>query len=131
MTVVREARNLVLGGDPDRVLRVGDLEVSVPGMCVRMRTARYSLPLREFQLLVLLADNAERVVDRQTILDRLWPPGYEDTSGNLTVHVARLRKRIKQGLGVDYVRTVRGIGYVLEAPPRPPLSGADALPSRA
>ena len=100
--------------DPERVLRVGELEIYPAGLSLRMRGTKTTLPLREFEVLLVLAQNVGNVIPTQTVLDQAWGVGFTDNTGTLKTHVNRLRKRIKAGLGVDYIRTVRGIGYSLD-----------------
>ncbi len=84
------------------------------GVSVRLAGHKTALPLREFQVL-LLADNARA---------RRAPPRSRPASGtrgvdthrNPKVRVNRLRRRMKAAIGVDDIRTVGGVGYVLEAP---------------
>ena len=102
------------GDDPDRVLQIGELEIYPAGLSVRMGGVKATLPLREFEVLLVLAENVGRVIPAQALLDHAWGVGYTDNTGTLKVHVNRLRKRIKTALGVDYIRTVRGLGYSLD-----------------
>jgi len=70
------------------------------------------LPLREWAILLFLLDNIDRVVSKERIARALcnWD---QDMSGNaIEVYVSRLRNKLESG-GI-YIRTVRGIGYMLE-----------------
>lgn len=96
------------------LLRVGRVELDPAALAVRVAGVKLALPLREFQVLLLLAENAGRVIPAQVLLDRIWGPGFVDRSGTLKVHVNRVRKRLLGALGVDYIRTVRGLGYSLD-----------------
>ena len=116
MTELRSEPVVRIDPDLDRVVHVGDLHIDVAGLSVRMAAEKLHLPWREFQVLLLLADNAGRVLSADVLGRHIWDEGFVDAAGNLKVHVARLRKRMKQHLGVDDIRTVRGTGYVLEAP---------------
>jgi two-component system, OmpR family, response regulator RegX3 len=100
--------------DPERVLHVGRLEIYPAGLSLRMAGVKSTLPLREFEVLLVLAQNAGRVIPFQTLLDAAWGDGFTDSSGTLKVHVNRIRTRIRAALGVDYIRTVRGVGYPLD-----------------
>jgi two-component system OmpR family response regulator len=100
--------------DQDTVLRVGRLEIYPAGVSVRMGGVKMTLPLREFEVLLMLAQHPGTVIPFQTLLDRAWGSGFTDSSGTLKVHINRVRKRIKEALGVDYIRTVRGLGYCLD-----------------
>ena len=100
--------------DASRLLRVGALEIDRDGLCLRVAGVKMAVPRREFEVLLLLAENAGRVLPTRLVLDRVWGPGFVDTSGTLKVHVNRVRRRITGVLGVDYIRTVRGLGYSLD-----------------
>lgn len=116
MTLLRGEPTVLIDPDPDRLVEVGRLVIDVAAVSVLMGSERLYLPRREFQVLLLLADNAGRVLTAETFRSHLWDDGFVDATGNLKAYIGRLRKRMKQHLGVDYIRTVRGMGYVLEAP---------------
>ena len=116
MTVLRGEPAVLINADPDRRVQVGDLTIDVAAVSVRIGEHRVSLPLREFQVLLLLADNAGRVLSADSIRSHIWAADFVDATGTLKAHITRLRKRMRATLGVDYIRTVRGLGYVLETP---------------
>lgn len=122
MTLLRGEPTVLINPDPDRVVEVGELVVDVAAVSVRMRGRTLHLPRREFQVLLLLADNAGRVLSADSLRSHIWHEGFVDVTGNLKAHVARLRKHMKQHLGADYIRTVRGMGYTLEAPTAGPVA---------
>ena len=102
------------GDDPERVVRVGALEVYPAGLSLRIDGVKSTLPLREFEVLLVLAENAGRVIPFETLMEAAWGPSATSRAGTLKSHVNRLRRRIRDELGVDYVRTVRGVGYSLD-----------------
>jgi DNA-binding response OmpR family regulator len=116
MTMLRKDPVVVVNPDPERVVRVGELEIDVAAMSVRLAGQRISMPLREFQVLLLLADNAGHVLSHTSLVEHLWRPGFADTHGNLKIHVSRLRHRLRACGSPDCIRTVRGVGYCLDAP---------------
>lgn len=65
----------------------------------------------EFDLLALLLKCMGRVVTRRALEQQVLPGGPTNESNALDVHISNLRRKI----GKDYVRTVRGIGYVVDA----------------
>jgi len=98
----------------DRVIEVGDLviepksfRVSVAGQPVRLR-------LKEFQLLVALAEREGQLATRQILADEVW--GYEHlpSSRTIDVHVRRLRQAVEDPSDYVYVHTVHGMGYRFE-----------------
>lgn len=71
------------------------------------------LPRREFALLQLLLENAGRVVTREAAQQRLYGWNEDLDSNALDVHVHHLRRKFHPGL----IRTVRGVGFLVEAAP--------------
>lgn len=116
MTLLRGELPVRINPDPDRVVTVGALTIDVAAVLVRMGEQKVNLPYREFQVLLLLADNVGRALTTDALRVHVWDESFVDSTGNLKAHILRLRKRMKQHLGVDYIRTVRGLGYVLEVP---------------
>ena len=54
-----------------------------------------TLPLKEFELLALLLDNAGRVLTRDTLIDRVWGHDYVGDTKTLDVHIKRLRTKVE------------------------------------
>ncbi|MBF0308442.1 MAG: response regulator transcription factor [Magnetococcales bacterium] len=71
---------------------------------------RVDLSPREYALLLLLLENAGRVVTRERVIDTLYGWEGEAESNTLEVFVHRLRRKFD----AELIRTVRGIGYVME-----------------
>jgi two-component system, OmpR family, response regulator QseB len=76
---------------------------TVDGMVVELSRS-------EFLLLSTLVKRADRVVTRRTLEEQVLPGGLNNESNVLDVHISNLRKKIGDG----YVRTVRGVGYVID-----------------
>ena len=74
---------------------------------------RPELPLKEFELLFLLASHKGRTLTRRQILDDVWGVDFEGNERTLDVHINRLRERFGEADGFRIV-TVRGLGYRLE-----------------
>ncbi len=74
-----------------------------------------TLTAREFAVLDLLARNANRVVTRQQIMERIWSDNTDAASNVLDTYIHYLREKIDRGAKVPLIRTVRGVGYTLRA----------------
>ncbi len=97
-------------------LRVGDLDIDAPGFRLTQAGRPVELTATEFRLLVELARDAERVVSREALLERVW--GYDYLGDSRLVDMAV--KRLRDKLGDDprnprYIATVRGAGYRLSS----------------
>ena len=101
------------------VLRVGDVVLDPERHEVQVRGAEVNLPLKEFELLELLLENAGRVLTRDTLIDRVWGPHYVGDTKTLDVHVKRLRSKIEDDPSTPKrITTIRGLGYRYETAPR-------------
>jgi two-component system, OmpR family, response regulator RegX3 len=79
---------------------------------VTVRGEPVSLPLKEFELLEILMENRNRVLTRQTLIDRVWGFDYVGDTKTLDVHVKRLRARLEEDRhDPKLIVTVRGVGY--------------------
>ena len=68
------------------------------------------LTLKEFNILKSLIENYPQVVTREKLLDSIWGYDYFGDTRIVDAHIKNLRKKIK----LQYIKTVKGIGYTLE-----------------
>ncbi len=99
----------------DTVLAVGDLRIDPLKREVVKGTSIVDLSPREFALLVFLAHNAGRTVSRSRIAQAVWNYQFDPETNVVDVYVNYLRKKLKLGGDGATIRTVRGVGYRLEA----------------
>ena len=97
-------------------LRVDDLVIDTNRRHVTRNGAPLVLTTREYQVLEILARNAGKMMSRTAIWEHVWESEAEPDSNVVDVYVRYLRNKL--GRNPDLIRTVRGGGYVLEAPPR-------------
>jgi two-component system response regulator RegX3 len=118
----------VLRRAADSALATGDGPLVVGDVCldparheVTLRGEPVPLPLREFELLELLMENAGRVLTRAQLIDRVWGSGYVGDTKTLDVHVKRLRAKLEDDPAKPLrITTIRGLGYRYEAARRTP-----------
>ncbi|MDE6761622.1 MAG: response regulator transcription factor [Lachnospiraceae bacterium] len=67
----------------------------------------------EFQILALLMENAGGIVSRDTIMMQLWDGNNFIDDNTLTVNITRIRKKLKEIGLEDFVKTKKGIGYII------------------
>ena len=97
------------------VLEIGPVRVDTERHLVTVEGVEQSLPLKEFDLLVYLMQNAGRVLTRVQLIDRIWGSDYFGDTKTLDVHVKRIRSRIeKDPANPKFIQTIRGLGYKFE-----------------
>jgi two-component system response regulator RegX3 len=111
--LLRRAGTATDGSRPEpAVLEAGGIRLDTERHEVSVRGTQISLPLKEFGLLELLMENRNRVLPRQTLIDRVWGYDYVGDTKTLDVHVKRLRARVEEDRhDPRLIVTVRGVGY--------------------
>ena len=107
-------------GDADEVaetaLESGPVRMDVDRHVVTVRGGTVQLPLKEFELLQVLLRNADRVLTRMQLIDRVWGADYVGDTKTLDVHIKRLRAKIERDPArPQHIVTVRGLGYKFES----------------
>lgn len=98
------------------VLRVADLELDVLRRRVLRAGRRIDLTSKEFTLLELLLRRHGEVLPRSLIASQVWDMNFDSDTNVIDVAVRRLRAKVDEGFDLKLIRTVRGMGYVLELP---------------
>lgn len=96
-------------------IKAGDLTYDVVKREVARAGKRIDLQPRELSLLDYLIRNANRVLTKTMILEHIWSSAIDPQTNVVDVLVCRLRTKIDRGFTRKMIRTVRGVGYVLEA----------------
>ncbi|MEB2301763.1 response regulator transcription factor [Lysinibacillus xylanilyticus] len=95
-------------------IKVGRLVIDRRSFEVVIGEDTLVLPLKEFELLALLASRPNQVFTRSFIMEQVWGYDYDGDEQTLNTHVKRLRERLhRYEPGVE-ITTVRGVGYKLE-----------------
>ncbi len=98
---------------------VGEVAVDPDQRRVHVRGSEIRLRRKEFDLLLLLVENAGRVLTRDVLIDRVLGSDYIGDTKTLDVHIKRLRSQIERNPAEpELITTVRGVGYRFAAPGR-------------
>lgn len=98
------------------ILEVGAVRMDIDRHIVTVHGEKVPMPLKEFELLELLLENANRVLTRSQIIDRVWGSNYFGDTKTLDVHIKRIRSKIEDDPArPEHLVTVRGLGYKYEA----------------
>ncbi len=97
-------------------LEVADLVLDLPRRRASRAGERINLTQKEFALLELLVRRRGEVLPRSLIASQVWDMNFDSDSNAIDVAIRRLRAKIDDPFENKLIKTVRGMGYVLEAP---------------
>lgn len=91
-------------------IKLGKLEITESQRKVVFDGKEVGLSKTEFELLVYLVKNKDRVVSKEEILDSVWGIDYYGSDNTVEVYINYLRKKLSS----EIIKTVRGVGYKLD-----------------
>ncbi|MBM7648224.1 DNA-binding response OmpR family regulator [Bacillus ectoiniformans] len=102
--------------EPDEwMIRLGHTAINKKSYEVQIGDRTILLPLKEFELLYFLMSNPMQVFSRGHLIEQIWGVNYEGDERTVDVHIKRLRERFSKWTDDFQIKTVRGVGYSLEA----------------
>jgi len=98
----------------ENFIEIGNMKIDRKNYEVIIRNETVLLPLKEFELLTLLASRSGKIVQRIFLIEHTWGIDIEGNDATLNTHINRLRERLIRYEADVGILTVRGIGYKLE-----------------
>jgi DNA-binding response OmpR family regulator len=95
-------------------IQIGGLHLNRKTYEVIYQGRQFVLPLKEFDLLFLLASYPGKTFTREQLIEQIWGYDYEGDERTVDVHIKRIRGKFPEKRGDFQIRTVRGLGYRLE-----------------
>jgi len=95
-----------------KAMRVGDVELDPATRSVLHRGKPVELTSVEFGLLQVLLREAGRVVTRETLVDEVLGRKFSPFDRSIDMHVSKVRKKLGDSGSEDYIKTIRGAGYI-------------------
>jgi len=96
------------------ILCIADLEIDLLRHKAMRDGKRLDLTPKEFALLSLLARHTGEVLSRTLIAEQVWDMNFDSDTNVVDVAIRRLRRKVDDPFPKKLIRTVRGVGYVLE-----------------
>lgn len=96
------------------IIKVDDLELNIINRQVKRSDKIINLTNREFSLLEYMMLNANNVVTKSQISEKVWDSDFDMSSNVIEVSVYQLRKKIDKGFDKQLINTVIGVGYTLK-----------------
>ncbi len=102
----REAQKAIVSGEKE-VLQLDSLVIDRNSYTLTKNGVEIALPKKEFELLFFLAQNPNKVYSRDELLLNIWGSDVYVLARTVDVHIRRVREKI----GEDFIKTVKGVGY--------------------
>lgn len=99
----------------DLVLTVGDLQLDLVARQARRSGRTLELLPMEFKLLEFMMRNSGQMLSRRMIFEHVWEYYFDPGTNLIDVHIGKLRKKIDDPGRPSFIRTERGVGYILDA----------------
>ncbi len=103
-----------VGKKEETALSYGKLSVDLATRQVSYGEELLSLTKKEFDLLAFLLKNKNRAVPREELLSAVWDYDYAGDTNVVDVYVRYLRQKVEERLGIRFIETVRGVGYMIK-----------------
>ncbi|MCD8511748.1 MAG: response regulator transcription factor [Bacillus sp. (in: Bacteria)] len=97
-------------------ITIGELEIYPENHAIYLKGKSIELTMKEYELLVYLANHQDKVLSRDQLLNAIWNFEFVGDTRIVDVHISHLREKIEADTkNPKYIKTVRGIGYKLGA----------------
>jgi DNA-binding response OmpR family regulator len=94
------------------ILTLGPIEINLQKHAVTVDKREVSLTQKEFDLLSYLVKNKGNVCSRTQIIQDVWDIHFEYDTGVIDVFMNAIRKKLNLKVDEDYIKTIRGVGYI-------------------
>ncbi|WP_461214916.1 response regulator transcription factor [Lacticaseibacillus sp. GG6-2] len=99
----------------DNLLVCGPITIDIASHSVAVQDAEVTLNGKEYDLLVYLLQNADTIITKDQIFDRLWGFDSDTAISVVEVYMSNLRKKLRQTPAAAMIRTIRSVGYILQS----------------
>ena len=107
-------RRVQFSNETTPVLKHGDLEMNISSMGISVCGNSISLSKIEFMMLKLFIEKAGTVLSRNDIIDAVWGKNHFIDINTVDVYVGYLRTKLSDYSDTEFIKTVRGSGYIME-----------------
>ena len=98
----------------ETVVRAADLEINRLTRQVKRDGRRIELSPKEYSLLEYLSLHPGRILSRSMIVENIWDQSFDGVTNIVDVYIGHLRSKVDEGHSRKLIRTVRGLGYMLD-----------------
>jgi len=111
--VARIKANLRKNEKPVDNISFGDINMDLQKHQISVNGNQIQATLKEYTLLRLLCENAEKVLGRDVIFAEVWGDNFMGETRTLDIHIKELRRKLADAGSGTAIKTIRGVGYML------------------
>jgi len=97
-------------------ITVHDLKLNLLSRTAERQGLQIELKNKEYALLELLMENADRVISKTIILEKVWDLNFDPGTTAVETHISKLRQKVDKPFDVQLIHTIRNMGYSIHAP---------------
>ncbi len=97
------------------IIKFKDITINKSSRIVKKDSNEINLTNKEYELLMILLDNKDKVVTREELLEKIWGYGYEPETNVIDVYIRYLRSKLNNENKEQYIQTVRSVGYIMRS----------------
>ena len=97
------------------IIKFKDITINKSSRVVKKDGNEINLTNKEYELLMILIDNKDKVVTREELLEKIWGYGYEPETNVIDVYIRYLRSKLNNKNKEEYIQTVRSVGYIMRS----------------
>lgn len=99
----------------NHIVKFKDLVINRNSRTVSRNDKEINLTNKEYELLMILLDNKDKVVTRDELLEKIWGYEYEPETNVTDVYVRYLRSKLNNENKEEYIQTIRSVGYIMRS----------------
>lgn len=99
----------------DHIVRFKEIVIDKCSRVVKKEGNEINLTNKEYELLITLIDNKDKVVTREELLEKIWGYGHEPETNVIDVYIRHLRAKLNNENKEQYIQTVRSVGYIIRS----------------
>jgi len=96
------------------IIKIGNMEINTDSKEVKRADTHIDLTAKEFNLLLYLAQNKNKVISRHELLEKIWGISFDTGTNVIDVYINFLRKKIDLPIYPKLIHTYVGMGYILK-----------------
>lgn len=97
----------------DFIFKFKDITINTKSRIIKRNDQEINLTTKEYELLMILIENKDKVVTRDELLEKIW--GYDTETNVIDVYIKHLRSKLNNNNKEEYIQTVRSIGYIMRS----------------